>query len=318
MTAEPMVVAVDLGGTSLRATLAHESGKLGAIARTRTDAAGGPAKVVAQIAALAATVAADTGDAPILGLGLASPGPLDPFTGVAFGLPNFKGWTHVPLRDLVADATGLPVTLVNDAAAAAFGEWRFGAGKGAANLVYVTVSTGIGGGVIADGRLLQGRQGLAAHVGHMTLQPDGPRCGCGNHGCWEALASGTALARNVQDRLRAGATSSLAAIADRPLGAEDVVAAARSHDPLAVRLVQDEARWLGIGIVSLLHLFAPDRVILGGGVSTAFDLLQQGIAAEIELRAIPQFRQTPVLPTALGGQAGLAGAAALAFGSASP
>ena len=307
------VIAVDLGGTSLRAALAADDGSLGQISRVRTDAGGGPEKVVAQIAGLVARMREEAGGAPIKAVGLASPGPLDPFTGMTFGLPNFARWQEVPLRGLVEQATGLPVTLVNDAAAAAFGEWRHGAGQGSASLVYVTVSTGIGGGVIADGRLMHGRKGLAGHVGHMTLQPDGPRCGCGNHGCWEALAAGPALARMARDGLDAGAASSLAAIAGRPVSAMDVVAAARKGDALAVRLVGDEARWLGIGIVSLLHLFAPERVILGGGVMTAFDLLADGIAAEVGLRAMAPFRATPILPAALGDEAGLAGAATLAF-----
>ncbi|WP_027134869.1 ROK family protein [Geminicoccus roseus] len=314
--AAPAVIAVDLGGTSLRAALAGPDGQLGPIRRTRTDARGGPESVVAQIAALVAEVCAAGNDPEVLGVGLASPGPLDPFTGTVFTLPTFQGWHNVPLRDLVARATGLPVTLENDAASAAMGEWRFGAGRGVDSLVYVTVSTGIGGGVILDGRLLHGRMGMAGHVGHMILEPDGPRCGCGNRGCWEALASGTALGRIVREQLAAGAPSSMQAIAGRPVTAEDVVTAARAGDPLGVALLAAEARYLGIGIVSLLHLFSPERVILGGGVSTALDLMAPGIAAEIAERAMAPFRSVPVVAAALGGNVGLAGAAAMAFQSA--
>ncbi|HWL69478.1 MAG TPA: ROK family protein [Geminicoccus sp.] len=312
----PLVIAVDLGGTSLRAALATPDGQLGRITKIRTDARGGPDKVVAQIAGLVARVRAEAGDTPVQGIGLSSPGPLDPFTGTVFTLPTFQGWQDVPLRALVAERTGLPVTLENDAASAAIGEWRFGAGKGVDSLVYVTVSTGLGGGVIVDGRLLHGRMGMAGHIGHMTLDPDGPRCGCGNPGCWEALASGTGLARIARERLAEGAASSLQDIAGRPVSAEDVVAAARAGDPLGVALIADEARWLGIGIVSLLHLFSPERVILGGGVSNALDLMSDIIAREIQARAMAPFRSVPFMAASLGGNAGLAGAAALAFGAA--
>lgn len=314
--AAPLVVAVDLGGTSLRAALATPDGKLGRIERIRTDALGGPDKVVAQIAELVARIRADAGDAPVQGIGLSSPGPLDPFTGTVFTLPTFQGWRDVPLRDLVAERTGLPVTLENDAASAAIGEWRFGAGKGVRSLVYITVSTGLGGGVIVDGRLLHGRMGMAGHIGHMTLHPDGPRCGCGNLGCWEAFASGTGLARMARERLAEGAPSAMQEIQDRPVTAEDVVLAARAGDPLGVALIEDEARYLGIGIVSLLHLFSPERVILGGGVSNALDLMDGGIAREIQARAMAPFRSVPFMAAALGGDAGLAGAAALAFAAA--
>lgn len=312
-----LVVAVDLGGTSLRAALATPDGRLGPIRRTATDARGGPDKVVEQIVRLIAEVRASGGGTPVQGIGLASPGPLDPISGTVFTLPTFDGWQDVPLRALVAEGTGLPVTLENDAAAAAMGEWRFGAGKGTGSLVYVTVSTGIGGGVIVDGRLLHGRMGMAGHVGHMVMEPDGPRCGCGNRGCWEALASGTALGRIAREHLASGASSSMQAITGRPVNAEDVVQAARAGDPLSLRLIRDEARHLGIGIVSLLHLFSPERVILGGGVSTALDLMAPGIADEIRVRAMAPFRTVPVLQAALGGEAGLAGAAALAFQTAS-
>ena len=307
------VVAVDLGGTSLRATLATRTGEFGQILRVRTDAAGGPDKVIAQIVELVGQAVRLAGSTPVAGIGLSSPGPLDPFSGVVFTLPTFKGWQDVPLRSIVATGTKLPVTLGNDGACAALGEWRFGAGRGVQNLVYVTVSTGIGGGVIMDGRLVYGRMGMAGHVGHMTLEPDGPRCGCGNHGCWEALASGTALGRIVRERLAGGAASSMQQITGRPATAEDVVLGARAGDPLGVELVQTEARYLGIGIASLLHLFSPDRVILGGGVSSALDLMRDGIAREIEARAMAPFKPVPFVPAALGDHAGLAGAAALAL-----
>lgn len=133
-----------------------------------------------------------------LGIGVAAPGPLDTEAGIALGIPTLSGWENAPVRDMVEAALGLPVHLENDGIAAANGEWRFGAGRGLANLVYVTVSTGIGGGVVLDGRLWHGHRGLA---GHMTIVPDGQLCACGNRGCWEAYASGTALAEAAKQGL---------------------------------------------------------------------------------------------------------------------
>lgn len=309
----PLVLAIDLGGTSVRAALVEPSGTIVARTRTRTDATGGPHKVVAQIAALADEMRAAAGDRPLHGMGVASPGPLDPFEGVVYELPTFKGWRDVPLRRMLADATGLDVVLENDAASAVFGEWRYGAGKGTDNVVYVTVSTGVGGGAIVDGRLMHGRKGLAAHVGHMTIDPDGPRCGCGNPGCLEAFASGTSLARFANAAVADGGGGMLAALDGRPATAEDVVQAARAGDPLALRLLADEARYLGIGVVSIFHVFSPDIVILGGGVMAAYDLLLPGIEAQVALRAMTPFKNVPVHKAALGGEAGTVGIAALAF-----
>ena len=296
---EPVVLAVDLGGTSIRTALVDRRGQILARSRVGTDAQGGPESVVRQIAAEVQAIRA--GGPPPVGFGLSSPGPLDPEAGIVFAMPSFKGWTDVPLRRMVMEATGLELTLENDAASAALAEWRFGAGKGVANLAYATISTGLGGGVIVDGRLLHGRKGLAGHIGHMTIDPNGPRCGCGNLGCWEGHASGTAFGKLASARL------------GRSVRAEEVIALARAGDPVAIELVEQEARYLGIGIVSLFHLFSPDRVILGGGLSTALDLFMAGIEREIETRAMAPFKAIPVLPAGCGVDAGLIGAAVVGF-----
>ena len=152
--------------------------------------------------------------------------------------------------------------------------------RGLQHFVYVTVSTGIGGGVVVDGRLLHGRRGMAGHVGHMIIAPDGPRCSCGAHGCFEALASGSALARAGREAVAAEPSSLLATAAPpTTITARDIVAAARQGDSLALTLLEREATWLGIGFSNLAHLYSPQAIVMGGGVSQAFDLLHEGIAA---------------------------------------
>jgi glucokinase len=224
------------------------------------------------------------------------------------------GWNGAALTGPLAELTGLPVTLDNDGHAAARGEWRHGAGRGLDDFVYITVSTGIGGGVVSGGRLLRGRMGLAGHVGHMTVSDTSEPCACGNRGCWEALASGTALGRAARAAIGARPASLIRELAGtEPPSARHVGEAARQRDALARELIEAEARWLGIGIVNLLHLFSPRRVVVGGGVSAILDLLEPGIRAAILRRALPHFRDVDLVRAELGSAAGMVGAAALAF-----
>lgn len=305
----PVAIGVDIGGTQLRAALVDADGAVLRRSATRTDAVGGPAAVIAQIAALVAQIAGNGEHGAPLGIGVAAPGPLDTQSGIALGIPTLTGWENVPVGKLVEEALGLPVRLENDGIAAANGEWRFGAGRGLANLVYVTVSTGIGGGVVLDGRLVHGYRGLAGHIGHMTIVTDGKPCSCGNRGCWEAYASGTALA------LAAGQVFSPSERTGQAeeLDSRAVFAAARTGNAVAARLVAEEADWLGIGIANLLHLYSPQIVVVGGGVSNGFDLLEEGINARIRRNAMPAFRAAKIVAATLGDNSGLLGAAALFF-----
>ena len=299
--AAPHAIGIDIGGTRLRAALVDRAGTLLARAETPTLAGEGPAAVIAQIARLVEQVGQGATGEGIAGAGVSSPGPIDTVRGLALGVPTLKGWNGVPIADMIAEALDLPVTLENDGIAAANGEWRFGAGRGLTDFVYVTVSTGIGGGIVSGGRLLHGRMGMAGHIGHMTVMIGGEKCSCGNAGCWEAYASGTAFARRIG---RSGAA------AQDP---ESVLAAARDGDPQAAGLVAEHGDYLGIGIASLLHLFSPQAVILGGGVSNGLDLLMPAIDRRVRLNAMPAFRDIPVIRAGLGENSGLVGAAALAF-----
>lgn len=302
-------IGIDLGGTRIRAGLVGEDGRVLAKAAEPTPADAGPAAVIERIAACVERVTAGCSPADSARVGLCAPGPLDADGGVALSIPTLAGFTDLPLARLLAERLRRPVDLENDGIAAAYGEWRFGAGRGTDDLVYVTLSTGVGGGVISDGRILRGRMGMAAHVGHMTVVADGERCPCGNRGCWEAYASGTALARRARARAASDPGSVLAA---GPVDARAVFAAARAGDPLALELVAEEADVVGVGIVNLLHLFSPRRVVLGGGVANAFADLLPGILARVRSAAMPPFRDVPVVPSERGDDAGIVGVAALA------
>jgi glucokinase len=311
----PLAVGIDLGGTQVRAALVDAQGAVLARAATRTDAVGGPWAVMQQIKGLVGEVTQGVLRPDLAGVGVSAPGPLDSEAGMIVCIPTLPGWIDVPIVALLKDALRLPVVLENDGVAAAIGEWRFGAGRSLRDFVYITVSTGIGGGVIADGRVLRGRRRMAAHLGHMTTAPEGELCSCGNRGCWEAQASGTALGQAARDRLASAPASSLTALGPA-VTAVDVVAAAQAGDAFACALMAREAELLGIGIVNLLHLYSPEAVVMGGGVSQAFDLLQAGITQWIAAHAMPPFRTVPVHAAALGQNAGLVGAASIVFAAA--
>jgi glucokinase len=306
-----LAIAIDLGGTQLRAALVDASGAIVARASAATDVAGGPQATVVQMSELCARIGVEEHRSGIVGLGVCAPGPLDSETGTIIGIPTLPGWEDFPLAATLAQKFGLPVVVENDGIAAANGEWRFGAGRGLRHLVYVTVSTGIGGGVVVDGRLLHGRRGLAGHVGHMIMAPDGPICSCGARGCFEALASGSALAEAGRQAAAAHRSGALAALPPRVVTARDVVAAARGGDGVATSLLDAEATWLGTGFSNLAHLYSPEAIVMGGGVSQAFDLLHPKIVAAFEAYAMPPFRTTKIVAAELGDNAGLVGAAAL-------
>ena len=310
------VIGVDLGGTQLRAIRIDHTGQVYAYKRTDTAAASGVAAVIAQIKDLIAAVIGDVSYAEIDGIGVGAPGPLDPFEGVVLDAPNLPGWDNVPLRAILSEHTGLPVRLGNDANAAALGEWRFGSGRGCQNFIYVTISTGIGGGVITEGQLLLGRKGIGGEVGHMTIQVDGPLCGCGNYGCWEIMASGTALGRFATAALAAetgaGRSSLIAELAgDGPVEGRHVAQAAERGDDLAQTIIRREGEMIGVGMVNLMHLYSPERIALGGGVSKSMALLEPHMRRVIAERAMQPYRDTIVDLAQLGDNVGVIGAAAL-------
>jgi glucokinase len=292
-----LAIGIDLGGTELRAAVVSAEGEVLAHVRTETAALDGPAAVIEQMADLVGQIAAGH---DIRGVGIGSPGPLDAEAGVVIHASTLRGWDDVPLAALASARFGMPVRLDNDANVAALAEWRFGAGRGLRHMVYVTVSTGIGGGVILDGKLMHGRGSMAGEIGHMTITEAPVLCTCGAFGCWEALAAGPALGQ------RATASGGWGTVTAR-----DVARLADAGDATARQLLAEEARYLGLGFANLLHLYAPEMIVVGGGVSECLPAMQADIEAVIRRQAMPAYRDVPIVAAALGQRAGVIGAALL-------
>jgi glucokinase len=228
--------------------------------------------------------------------------------------PNLHAVEGIPLKEVLEPRIGLPLTVENDANAAALGEFRFGAGSEVDHLVFVTLGTGIGGGVITHGVLLRGAQGSGGELGHVTIQSTGPRCACGNRGCLEALASGTAIARRAREVASEKPDSALGRLAvKRKLLGEDVTELARNGDEVALSVLEETGRWLGIGLAGFVNIFNPEVVAVGGGVMAARELILESARREVRLRARPPSRDlVEVKEATLGPESGVLGAAALA------
>jgi len=231
--------------------------------------------------------------------------------------PNLPGWYDIPLRDIVREKYGVNTFLINDADAAALGEHRFGAGKGVNTLIYLTVSTGIGGGIIIKGKLHTGLHGSAGEIGHMTIDVNGPKCNCGNVGCLETLASGKAMAKEAIRRVSQGEKSSLTEIVGgkiENITAEEVSLAAQGGDSLALEVISKVASYLGVGMVNLVNIFDPEMIIVGGGMTKMGDLLLSPARQVVRERAFTLSAQAVrIVPAKLGDDAGVLGAAVFAF-----
>ena len=308
---EPVAIAIDLGGTNSRVAAITPGCKI--LVRTAHDTRADeePDAVLADLAVAVTEVRAQISGRAIIGLGVAAPGPLDPVTGIVFQAPNLPRWRNVPLADHLRALTGLEVYIGNDANLAALAEARYGAGRGANNLVFLTVSTGVGSGILTHGRLLLGEHGVAAEAGHMAISLDGPRCSCGNRGCLEAYASGTSLANLAREAIAAGRRSALAKHGEE-LDAKLIENAADHGDALAQELIEQAGTALGVGIRNLLHLFNPTVVVIGGGVSRIGPRLWDPMWRVIEADAMSQYRHDlRIVPAELGDDMGLIGAALL-------
>jgi len=307
------ILVLDLGGTQLRLALANRDGKLLSRYAAPTQAAQSQRRLIGRINRAIREITSDIDLKQVLGMGVAVAGLVNPETGVLLSSPNLPRLRNVRLKALLERELKAPVWLANDASLAALGEHRFGAGRGFSHLVYITVSTGIGGGVIIDNGLFLGGQGYAAEIGHMVIDPDGPRCACGNIGCLEAFASGSAIARMALEELSRGGVSIITSLAEDDLSrvtAEMVARAAQSGDPLAEEIMDRAGTSLGIGVVNLLHLFDPELVIIGGGVSRAGELILRPVRRVIAERAMSGFKGAKVVTSALGDDSGLLGAVA--------
>ena len=310
------IIAVDLGGTQIRAALCDPSGQVFKRAARATKAQEGLEAVLARIALTIEEAAEGVAEESIAGIGIGAPGPLDPMTGTILAAPNLPGWINVPLRNLISARFGKRTFLGNDANLAGLAEAIYGAARGVSDVVYLTISTGIGSGIIVDGRLLLGSRGLAAEAGHTIIDPNGPKCGCGNNGCIESFAAGPAITRDVVARLKAGKSSKLTKLSGGDLSKVDtrmINDAAQAGDKLAVNAFRRAGSYLGLGIVNLLHLFNPRMVVLGGSVTKAGPLLFDPMWETIRAKAMPPYLEgLAIVPAALSDDVGLLGALALA------
>lgn len=308
---QDFIAAIDIGGTKIAVAIGTESGEIVARRAIKTDAAIPPEAVVSELLETLETLAAQH-DGRLVSVGIGAPGPLDLERGRVLAPPNMPdSWQDFALRSFVKRQTGLPVAVDNDANAAAVGEHFYGAGRGYNDLVYLTISTGIGGGIIADDNLVH----RVGEAGHVIVRPDGALCGCGAHGCLEAECSGTAIARRAQEYLRLGKESKLLDLASdiEHVTAKTVTDAVSEGDELACTVWRETIQLMAVGIGSIIALLAPQAVILGGGVAAgAGELLLQPLRDELKKRVrIVTMRSVDILQAGLGVDSGLYGALAL-------
>ncbi|MCL8206963.1 MAG: ROK family protein [Actinomycetia bacterium] len=304
--------AVDIGGTKVELGVGDEAGRLLATARLETAALGdGEAAVERMARALRELRRTAAPEVEPLAVGIGSPGPLDLERGELGRLANLRGWDGLPIVRLFRTALGLPVYLANDATAAALAEWRWGAGAGTTDMVYVTVSTGVGAGIVSGGRLVEGRDGNAGEIGHVVVDPDGHPCHCGNRGCLETVASGTAIAREAERRRR---ESPLLTAYAGPLDAARVFEAAQAGDPVAGAVVRRAAETLGWAVGLFANLYNPERVVFGGGVAQQGEALLGPVRRAARRFGMPALvGRLQVVRAALGPETGVRGALAVAM-----
>jgi len=316
---KPLALGVDLGGSKILTAVVNSKGIILSRDYRATPADKGPEAVIREILKSANHAAKKAGIAfkDLAAIGIGAPGLSNPATGIVFTSPHLPGWQDVPLRDIMEKETGRKVFLINDANAAALGELYFGAGRRIRNFIYVTISTGIGGGIIINGELYSGAIGTAGEIGHMTIDDKGPRCNCGNTGCWEMFASGSALAKEAQHRIKRGAKTAILDYAGgdvEKITAQVVQVAAEHGDTLARELIAGTGYYIGVGLANLINIFNPELIIIGGGLSNMGDMLLAPAFKVAGDRAYKEPYQAVRFALAeLGGDSGVIGAAAYAF-----
>ena len=311
------VLGIDIGGTNLVVgSVAEDGSALLALGSEPTHAEAGQSDVLDRLITLAKKTIEQTRrevpGAEIIGIGVGAPGPLDTRSGIVLLTPNL-GWVNLPLRRIIHERLSLPAALDNDANCAILGEWWMGAARGTKIAIGITIGTGIGGGLIIDGKLFHGASDCAGEIGHTTIDTEGRRCKCGNYGCLEAYASGPNIALRACEEIQAGAVSRLASYVGgdlRKITAQTVYQAAHDGDDLALEVVNDTAKFLGAAIANLVNVFNPEAVVICGGVTLAGDHLFVPLRREVARRAFkPAVSVCRIVPCELTGTAGVYGAA---------
>lgn len=306
-----MLIGVDLGGTNLRTALLNPEGKILEKRKEASRASEGYKKVLQR---LIETIKSqrDIGErkgGEVYAIGVGAPGVIDISRGIVVKSPNFPDWNNLPLKAELETALRIPVFIENDANAAALGEQWMGAGKDVGTMILITLGTGVGGGIVLDGKIWHGADGMAGELGHMTILPDGRQCGCGNTGCLEMYASARGVIQNYRDTRKVKGQST-----PDDITSEQIYQAAREGDESAVTALKETGRYLGIGIANLVNIFNPQKVVIGGGVKEAWDLFIGATRLEVRKRAfeVPAER-TQIVASLLSDDAGIVGAAAIAL-----
>ncbi|GAG73338.1 unnamed protein product [marine sediment metagenome] len=311
-------IGVDLGGTNIVSAAVNYQGKIINSLKVPTLAERGKKATIKRIIETIHKNIVQSSVAPddIIGIGIGAPGPLDIKRGIINFAPNLPGWRDVPLRKILEDEFNMKVVLENDANAAAWGERCFGAGQGVNNLVCFTLGTGIGGGIIIDGKIYHGNNYGAAELGHMTVNKDGPRCNCGNYGCLEAYSSATGIKNRIKNRIEEGIKSKFLNFDDNKLfeslRLKSIFETARKGDKLTKGVVEEAISYLGIAIANIANILNPEMVVLVGGITNEGDKLLIPLRREVKKRAFySNYKSLKIVIGKLGGNAGVLGAAAL-------
>jgi glucokinase len=303
-------IAIDIGGTQIRVAVFPEN-SVDFEKQKKIPTQGDGKTPIDRLLGLLEEIWPSEGD--VQSISMAAPGYLDPEAGIVITAPNIPGWKNLPVSSLIQERFTVPVYLGNDANLAALGEWKFGAGKGHSDLLYLTISTGIGGGIISGNRLITGTRGMAGELGHVVAIPDGPMCACGKKGHIEAVSSGTAIARYVKEKIAEGIPSIF------PPGStpssKEIASAAAHGDELSIQAFRQAGYYLGQAIADWIHILNPSILILGGGVSRSGDLLMKPLIASLKEHIITEeyIKDLKIEFAALGDDAGLLGALALSL-----
>lgn len=318
MTDQRAVFAVDIGGTRMRGALITPEGGVLMRDAVPTQPSRGEPAAMRRLAGLLERMTAASPGVEVTGIGMALAGPVDPVSATVHNPPNLPTWDGAsPTSDLSA-YVGVPAWVHNDASLAALGEYVYGIGSNVRDLVMVTVGTGVGGGLVLDGKVYGGLRGFAGEIGHLVVEPAGPPCACGGCGCLEVMASGTALARMARERLEAGEESVVLSMARGDISrvrAETLVRAEARADKLAGEVLRTGGSYLGVGVATLRSVLDPEMIVIGGGVAGNSHIFWPAMAASARKHGMRGDKGAlPVTPTALGDDAGLLGAAAMAWG----
>lgn len=308
-------IGVDVGGTNVKVALVDETGSIVYSDTVPTRAEMGYEYTISNMIKAIHDVIKEskTDKKSVVGIGFGFPGQIDCDNGIVRLAPNIPGWVNIPIADIVSKEFGVPVKVDNDVRCAALAELNYGAGKGAKNLICITVGTGIGSGLIVNGKLVRGASNAAGEIGHIKLQMEnGPLCGCGDNGCLEAFASGPSIVAMAEEYIKGGKSTKYRELAKNEITPYYVCEAAKQGDVVAKKIFEIIGNYIGIGLASVVNLLNPEKIVIGGGVADAGDFLFVPIKETLKKRAMPiQGSAVQVVPAELGNTAGVIGASLL-------